>query len=120
MRKLNNQLGAGKFGLFIFTIIIILVIYALVKYLPVKLNSYELLDTMERLARNAAYNEEMIKKELISKARELNIPLSESQIKVRTYSERCDIEVDYQITIETPFMTKTLPFNLKVSEKRII
>lgn len=115
----HKELGAGKFGLFIFIVIIIILVYGVVKYLPIKLNSYEMQDYMEKTARNASFTESMIRKGLLEKAKELNIPLSDSQIKVNISQDRCDIEINYAITIETPFMTKTLPFNLKVSEKRI-
>jgi hypothetical protein len=119
MRRYKYQEGAGKFGLFIFTIIIIIIAYAAIKYIPIKLNSYEMQDYMEKLARNAAYKDDEIKRLLIAKAKELNIPLSDSQIRITSSPERCDIEVNYQVTLETPFMQKTFPFNLKVSEKRI-
>lgn len=119
MMMRSKELGAGKFGLFIFTIIIIILIYGVVKYLPIKLNSYEMQDYMEKIARNPSYSESELKKSLLEKAKELNIPLTDSQITINLSQEKCDIEINYQVTIETPFMTKILPFNLKVSEKRI-
>ena len=119
MRINFNQKGSGKFGVLIATIIVILLVYAIVKYVPVKLDSYEFQDLMEKIARDPSYNEKEIRGALLQKASELKIHLQDKDIKVMLSQGGCDIEVHYAITIETPFMTKTLDFNPRVSEKRI-
>jgi hypothetical protein len=120
MKNRNNQLGTSKIGLLIITIVIIVVAYAALKYIPVKLNAYEFQDFMERIARDPAYHDkESITNTLMNKARELDLPIKESQIKVSIGRGSVDIDVNYQVVIQTPFMEKTLIFNPKASEKRI-
>ncbi|OGF58419.1 MAG: hypothetical protein A2Y62_04065 [Candidatus Fischerbacteria bacterium RBG_13_37_8] len=120
MRINFNQKGSGKFGVLVATIIVILLIYAIVKYMPVKLNAYEFQDYMEKIARDPYYsNEKLVRSALLQKASEMRIPLQDSDIKVSISQAGCDIDVRYKVTIETPFMKKTLDFNPRVSEKRI-
>ncbi len=120
MKNCRNEIGASKFGVFLLTVILIVVGYGAIKYIPIKLDSYEFQDYMERLARDPSYNEDEIIKALLQKAKDLNIPLTESQIKVDISGGRCEIIVDYEIIINTPIMQKKLEFHPRVSERRIL
>lgn len=117
---MNNQTGVSKIGIIILTILLFFIVYAALKYIPMKLNSVNFYDRMERIARDPAYREkDAIVFELMKKARELNLPITPNQIKVDMSRGNVEIQVDYQVVISTPFMEKTFEFHPRVSEKRI-
>lgn len=124
MKKHIRQKGTGKFGLFILTIIIIIVAYAAIKYVPIRINAYEFQDYMERIARDPAYpcfgDKTSTIQALLLKAKQLNLPITEPQIKINWNYGNCEISVDYEIIINTPIMQKKLEFHPSVSEKRIL
>lgn len=120
MNKLNNQTGVSKIGILIITILIIVIAFAALKYIPMQLHSYDFLDRMERLARDPAYHtKDSIQDELLKKARELDLPVTPNQIKIDMSRGNVDIQADYQVVISTPVRDFIFDFHPHVSEKRV-
>ena len=120
MNKMNNQTGTSKLGILIITILLIMVAYSALKYIPMKLDSADFFDRMERVARDPGFRDkDAMVNELIKKARELNLPINADQIKVEIGRGNVEISVDYQVVIQTPFKDFVFDYHPHVSEKRI-
>jgi hypothetical protein len=110
MRKMTGEAaekGEGRLGtLFAITLLIVL-IYAGVKVVPVMINTYALKDFIEEEARFAAVrtNDEEIKQRVFNKARELELPVEMKQIHTERNNSRFDIAVSYTVPIVTPVYT---------------
>ena len=120
MNKMNNQTGTSKIGILIITIMIIIIAYGALKYFPMQLHSTDFYDRMERIARDPGYRDkDSIVNELMKKARELDLPINQNQIKIDLTKGNVEITVDYQVVISTPFRDFVFDYHPHVSERRI-
>jgi len=110
MRKVTSgagERGEGRLGTLFAVTLLIVLIYAGVKVVPVMINSYAFKDFIEEEARFAAVrtNDEEIKQRVFNKARELELPVEMKQIHTERSNSRFDIAVSYIVPIVTPVYT---------------
>jgi len=89
-------------------LVLCLFIYLGVKVVPVMINVYEFRDSIEEQARFAAmprHDDEIVKNNILHKARELDLPVGAKDVLVSRTSSRIDIKVKYIVPITTPFYT---------------
>jgi len=103
----NRQRGDGKIGLIIFLLILAGVIFFCVKYIPPKISVSEMETFTEELALGWAmrpdyyrYSPEMIKKEILDKAQNIHLPLTEKSITATKSGQNAAISLKYEVPID--------------------
>lgn len=105
---LHDERGEGRIGTVFGILILAMFIYLGVKFVPVMINVYEFRDSIEEQARFATlprHDDDMVKRNILQKARELALPVGAKDVQVSRTSGRIDIIVKYTVPIETPVYT---------------
>jgi hypothetical protein len=102
----SRQAGQGKVGCFLWLLAASIAALIAFKMIPVKVKSAELHDFMVEQARFASnYPSEQIAKSILDRARELELPLTEKQLRVEKVRERIKMEAIYTVPVEFPGYT---------------
>ena len=105
---LRSERGEGRLGTLFGVLVLALFIYLGVKIVPILVNIYEFRDSIEEQAHFAAlprHDDEAIKRSILRKALELDLPVGSKDVLVNRSSTRIDIKVTYTVPIETPLYT---------------
>lgn len=107
MPRRRSERGEGNLGCILWLLALGLVILIAWKAIPVKLQSAELYDHMDELAKFSARRSsiEDLEKSILNRARELRIPLEKKNITVSKTGQRIYMEVEYVIPVEFPGYT---------------
>lgn len=102
----NRQAGDSKIGCILWVLGLAICAMVAVKMVPVKVKTAELEDFMVEQAQ-WAYNAETsaIKKNILARARELELPLEEDDLRVERVRDRIQMEASYTVPIEFPGYT---------------
>ena len=113
----RHERGEGRFGTMFALFVLALVVYLGFKVVPVMVRGYEFRDYLHEQARFAAIrrDDDNLRKAVIRKARELELPVQGGNIKFLRTSNRFDIAVKYTVQIETPVYTYDWVFDEKES-----
>jgi len=105
---LRDERGEGKLGTLFGIVVLAMFIYLGVKIVPILINIYEFRDSIEEQARFAAmphHDDDSVKRSILRKAQELDLPVGAKDVSVNRSSTRIDIKVKYTVPIETPIYT---------------
>ncbi len=98
--RARGQRGEGRVGCTLWTVLVVLVVYAGYIILPVRFASSRFEDFMrEEAAFGSNKGNPQIVQELLSQARELDIPLTKEQIEIVRTRESITISVSYAVTL---------------------
>jgi hypothetical protein len=101
MRRTERARGSGKIGCFVWLAVLGLIGYGLYKVIPVKIATSTFYDFMQEEASFASIrNVQQLQKEILAKAKELAVPVTEENLKIKRTKESITIEAHYEITIE--------------------
>jgi hypothetical protein len=106
MRSRTGERGDGRLS-FLFWIVV-LGLAALVGFetVPVRWRMAQLQDFMVESAERARFgNEKQIKRAIMFKATELDLPLEEKELFVEIKAGRIKIDAQYMVTLDFPFYT---------------
>ncbi len=110
----RGQAGEGRFGTMFALAILALGIYLGVKFVPVMINAYAFRDYLEEQARFAAlphHDDNLVRNNILAKARELDLPVGPKDVLVNRTPSRIDIQAHYTIPVETPVYTYNWKFD---------
>lgn len=111
MIRLHSRQGEGKLGCIIWLLVLGAVVLVAAKLIPVKIRSAELYDFMEEQAMFAARTSpEEIKKRILGRAAELELPLDKKNLSVERKAGRVRMRATYSVPIELPGYTFEWPF----------
>ena len=106
MRRHRAQRGEGQIGCIIGLIILLASGYIAYKMIPVKVRAADLRQEITDVARSAGvYKEPEIRKRIMAKAEELELPLDPDNLTVIRKSDRVYIEAIYVVPVEFPGYT---------------
>jgi hypothetical protein len=110
---LRGERGEGRLGTLFGLIVLALSIYLGVKVVPVMVNGYAFRDYLEEEARFAALRnrDDEVKKRVLRKAQELDLPIGAKNILINRTNTHFDIKVKYVVPIETPVYTYNWNFD---------
>jgi len=101
MRRTQRARGSGKLGCIIWLAILGLIGYGLYKIIPVKIAISTFYDFMEEEASFASIRStQTLQKEILAKARDLDLPVGEENLIIKRTKESVTIEAHYQITVD--------------------
>jgi len=111
----GRQSGQGKLGCILWIIFLVVAGMVASKMIPVKIKTSEFADFMNETAQFPGRgSSDDIRKILLGKAKELDLPIKEDDIKVDRQRERIKMEATYTIPIEFPGYTYMWTFHQTV------
>ena len=114
MRR-RSEAGEGRSGTLFALVVVGVAIYLGVKFVPVLINVYSFRDSIDEQARFAGtphHDDDLIRKNLLARARELDLPVGAKDVFVERAGNQIRIRVTYTVPVETPVHT----FNMKYDE----
>ena len=115
MRRMRHARGDSRLGCAIWMILLAVFVLVCYKTVPVKIASSTLQDFMDEEAKFAGRrNAEQIKKRVLSRAMELDIPLDPKKLEVKRGQGRVRMVCTYTVPIEFPGYTYYWDFELMV------
>ena len=112
----RSERGEGNLGCILWLLALGLALLISWKAVPVKLQSTELYDYMDELAKFSAAQvpPDQLKKRILDRAAQLQIPLAKENVKVQRNGDRIYMEVEYTIPVEFPGYTYQWNFHQKL------
>jgi hypothetical protein len=115
MVRRSAERGEGNLGCILWMLLFAIGVLIAWKAVPVKVQSAELYDYMVELTKFAASSSaENLKKQVVTKAAELDLPLDKDDVEVRKTTDRIQIEASYTVPLEFPGYTYEWNFNHQV------
>jgi hypothetical protein len=101
MRRTRGTRGEGRIGCILWLAVLGFIGYGLYKIIPVKIATSTFYDFMQEEAAFGSIRDiKQLQKELLAKARELDIPVTQENLTIKRSRESITIEAHYEITVE--------------------
>ena len=101
MRRSSGQRGAVGIGCVVWLVILIIVGYCLMQIVPVKIRTSNFYDFMQEEAGfGSIKNLDQLQKEILAKAKELDIPVTKENLTLKRSREAITIEAHYELPVE--------------------
>lgn len=112
LRNRRGQRGEGQFGCLVGLIVLLVAAVLAYKMIPVKVKAADLRDTIVDEAKSAGqHDEKVIMRNILQKAKELNFPVTEENIKINRKSTYIIIDVNYVVPVDLPGYTYNWSFH---------
>lgn len=108
MTRSLNERGDVPVGCLVGLVVLLLVALISIKVVPLMINVGELdkeIATLADRANRREYRDERILKDILSKAEDLDLPVTKKDVSIKRTSKRIKITVSYDIPIEFPGYT---------------
>ncbi|PYQ51595.1 MAG: hypothetical protein DMF59_07430 [Acidobacteria bacterium] len=106
MRRSRREKGEGQFGCIVGLIVLALGVFIAWKMIPVKVKAAEVRQVVVDEAKSAGtHNDKVIMGNILAKAREDNLPITEDNVKIRRGNNEITVELNYVVPIEFPGYT---------------
>lgn len=106
MRRRSGQSGEGNLGCIFWLLILVVIGMILWKAVPVKVATAELYDYSVELTKfSAKASGEELKRRILNKAKELNLPLNPKQVEIEKTKDRVRIRLNYMVPLDFPGYT---------------
>ena len=120
---MSKQFGMASFKAVVAVGLFVVLVYLGIKLVPPWVNNYQLQDYLTTLVRKATYaqgiTEEGIRRDVLTKTKELRMPVKGQQIRVVKSTYGVNIDVKYNVVVKTPAYTFNLKFNPTAGNKMI-
>ena len=114
MSRNRRERGEGNFGCLIGIVVLVIAGVLAYKLIPIKVKTADLRDTVMDNARSAGnLNDGQIKSNIMRKAKELELPVPEENVKVRRQSSIVYVDVEYDVPVDLPGYTFNWHFQHK-------
>ncbi len=106
MRFRRGEKGEGQMGCLVGLIILAIGVFIAYKLIPVKVKAAELRQEVVDEAKSAGtHNDDKIRANILRKAREDDLPVTEDNIKISRGNNEISVDVEYTVPIEFPGYT---------------
>ncbi len=120
MTRLGSR-GEGRLGCFLWAVVLGVGILIAAKAVPVKLVDVEFGDYIEEQAQfSGRTGGEELRKRILKKAKELEIPLDKKKLKVTKSTRRVQVECSYTVTVDLIFRTYDWTFEHDIDQQIFI
>ncbi|HET6932227.1 MAG TPA: hypothetical protein VFI45_18005 [Candidatus Acidoferrum sp.] len=110
----RSQRGEGKLKAIIYTVILLMAVYAAVKVVPAYVAEYQLNDKITEQARFAVvnhYSDDQVRDIIFKTIQDLDIPANREDIKVRNTNHGVMISVNYSVPVDFKVYKTELNFS---------
>lgn len=106
MRRNWRERGEGQMGCVVGLIIFLALIFVAFKMIPIKVKAAELRQEVFDEAKSAGtHNDERIRRSILAKATDLELPVKDTDVKVRRTGNTINIDVEYKVPVKFPGFT---------------
>ena len=106
MRLRRSERGEGQFGCLVGLILLAVGVFIAWKMIPVKVKAAEVRQVVVDEAKSAGtHNDQFIMKQILAKAREDNLPITEDDVKISRGANEITVKVNYVVPIDFPGYT---------------
>jgi hypothetical protein len=117
----SRQSGEGKIGCILWIAVAVIAGMIAFKMIPVRIQSAELYDFMVEQAKWASNRPpDAIKKAIVQRAKELELPLSADDVEVQRVGDRIKMEAEFTVPVEFPGYTYNWEFHHMVDRSIFI
>ncbi len=108
-----NQRGDSRITLVLTLVIVAYAIFAATKIIPVRVASYEFADYLREEAQKAAWtrDEKVLRAHILEKARLLELPVTDKNLKIEFAGGDIRVSADYQIPVDLKLTTWVMQFS---------
>ena len=108
----RGERGEGRLGFIVALSVCLCLGYVGYKIIPVRISAYEFRDTLRQECRLGAVrsSDAQVKKRILQKAEELELPVEKKQVTVRRTSGEMIVSAQYEIPIDLKVTTYTYRF----------
>jgi hypothetical protein len=115
MFRKTAQRGEGNLGCILWLVLLAIGVLIAWKTIPVKIKSAEMYDFMVELTKFAASTPPaQLEKQILVRAKELDVPLDKDNVQVEVVNERIRIKAQYMVPVEFPGYTYEWHFNHEI------
>jgi len=108
----RRQAGQGKLGCFLWLLLLAAAVTVAYRMVPVKIKTAEFYDFIVEQAKFSARRPpEVVRRAILRRAKELDIPLEPKNLRVEKPGDRIIIDCRYVIPVELPFYTYLWEFH---------
>lgn len=101
MKRFEAQRGESNLGCILWALVVLVVAYVAWMMVPVQIASAQLADFIEDQAKWAEHRSpERIKKEIVAKARDLDLPLDPKKVHVERKGDHLYMKAEYVVPVE--------------------
>lgn len=106
MRSRSAERGEGNLGCIFWLLVLAVIGLILWKAVPVRVATAELYDfSVEQTKFSAKASPEELKRRVLNKAKELNLPVNPKQVEVEKTRDRVIIRLNYMVPLDFPGYT---------------
>ena len=117
MTRDSRQRGEGRIGCLFWAVVLAIVVLVGIKMVPIKYASAQFFDYMDEQAKFAQrMKPDDMKKSILRKARELDIPIKPKDLNVTKRGDRIKINAYYVVPVEFPGYTYVWEFREEIDE----
>ena len=106
--------GEGNMGCILWTLAFLVIALICYKAIPVKLNTAEMYDFMIEQAKFGTAPAADLKKFIINKAKELELPINDKNLSVERIGDRIRMKTAFEIPLEFPGYTYIWKFDWEI------
>src|SRR5690348_7797379 len=106
--------GEGNIGCILWTAVFLLLVLICYKVIPIKLNTAEMYDFMIEQAKFGTAPAAELKKIILGKANELEIPINEKNLTVERIGDRIRMKTAFEIPVDFPGYTYVWKFDWEI------
>jgi hypothetical protein len=112
MDRKRREIGEGQAGCVFGLIILLVAVFIAYKMIPVKVRAAELRQQVVDSAKQAgSLNDARIMNSITSKAKTLDLPVAEDNVKINRTGNSISVKVEYVVPVEFPGYTYQWKFN---------
>jgi hypothetical protein len=112
MLRKRRERGEGQFGCLVGLVLLLVACVLAYKLVPVKVKAADLREAVVDETKSAGqHDEKVIMKNLLRRAQDLNLPVTEKDIKITRNSTFCSVDVDYTVPVDLPGYTFNWKFH---------
>jgi hypothetical protein len=111
----RRERGEGRLALLLMVIIVAAIIFVLVKAVPPRVNAYQFKDFMTQYSREDCWNRshDQMVKDLLDKAKELNLPITSKDIKVSRQGAYINMEAHFDVPVDLKVYRWVMHYDFK-------
>ena len=111
MSRNPRERGEGRFGCLVGLVLLLAAGLVAYRMIPVKVKTADLRDTVIDESKSAGrHNDRVIMKNILHKAEQLELPVTEENVKIKRTQNYIRIEVKYTVPVEFPGYTYNWDF----------
>jgi hypothetical protein len=114
MLRNRRERGEGQFGCLVGLVFLLIAGLIAYKMIPVKVRAADLRETIVDESKSAGqHNDAMIRKQILAKADQTDLPVTDKDIIINRTSSNIKIKVAYSVPVEFPGFTYNWNFNVQ-------